>query len=388
MQKIEVMDEKSENNNLEQSIPVWIWILLAFAVVGVSSAGTMFQQIDEIPPLLRASWRLQATSLVLLPLAVLQWRWNCDASTRERCFEKSTILIMSISGLSVGAHFGCWVASLDMTTLTHSLLFVSSHPVVVAFGMFSYHYLPGTILKYLESRGVPAIRKLNSFEVTGVFTGVLGAGITLLDVGHTQGRHKVTVIGDFVAFLGAVAFISYQVCGRVLREWMPLFVYAFPVTALGSALLLIVSLAVERDFSNFGVFGWATMHYIYWYLALSLSAGLLGHTGLNMCLKYLSPLTICSAVMLEPAIGSFLGWLAFHDGVPGSWTIAGGVVLIFSVFLVSYGTHEAAKHVDPATPSGVPEEAGLVTSGTPEHFAQSVSIGESNPDAESVTVTL
>ena len=97
MQKIEVMDEKSENNNLEQSIPVWIWILLAFAVVGVSSAGTMFQQIDEIPPLLRASWRLQATSLVLLPLAVLQWRWNCDASTRERCFEKSTILIMSIS---------------------------------------------------------------------------------------------------------------------------------------------------------------------------------------------------------------------------------------------------------------------------------------------------
>ena len=87
-------NEKSENNNHEQSIPVWIWTLLAFAVVGVSSAGTMFQQIDEIPPLLRASWRLQSTSLVLLPLAVLQWRWNCDASTRERCFKKSTILVL------------------------------------------------------------------------------------------------------------------------------------------------------------------------------------------------------------------------------------------------------------------------------------------------------
>jgi len=36
----------------------------------------------------------------------------------------------AVSGVAIGVHFGAWVASVDMTTLTHSLLFVSSHPVV------------------------------------------------------------------------------------------------------------------------------------------------------------------------------------------------------------------------------------------------------------------
>ena len=52
------------------STPNWVWFLLIAAVFGVSSAGALFQQVDDVPPLLRASWRLQLTSLVLFPLAL------------------------------------------------------------------------------------------------------------------------------------------------------------------------------------------------------------------------------------------------------------------------------------------------------------------------------
>ena len=55
-------------------IPIYIWPLFALALVAISSAGLVFQELGEVPPLLRASWRMQATSLVLLPLFLWQWQ--------------------------------------------------------------------------------------------------------------------------------------------------------------------------------------------------------------------------------------------------------------------------------------------------------------------------
>ena len=339
--KVEVFETDMPSVKFEGGIDTHapgIWILLCLSVVGVSCAGTMFQQIDEIPPILRASWRLQATSLLLLPCAMVQW---CQSSLgiKQRCLEKRTLYIMCISGVSVAAHFGCWVASLDMTTLTHSLLFVSMHPIVVATGMYVLANLPSNTRSYIQSWGVHEIRAPTRLEQFGVAIGVVGACITLLDVGSEQGRHIATIGGDVVAFMGAMSFISYQVCGRILREWMPIFLYAFPVTFLGSLLLIPVSFLAEAEAAEF-MCGWASVKYIYWFIALSLIAGILGHTGFNMCLSYMSPLLVCSAVQLEPAIGSLAGYLAFDSGLPGTWTTVGGAILILSVFSVSFGANQ------------------------------------------------
>ena len=63
-----------------KTTPAWVWALLVCAVFGVSSAGALFQQVDEIPPLLRASWRLQLTSLVLAPFATA---YSCSSFVRS-----------------------------------------------------------------------------------------------------------------------------------------------------------------------------------------------------------------------------------------------------------------------------------------------------------------
>ena len=47
----------------QSNTPKWVWLLLTAAVFGVSSAGALFQQVDDVPPLLRASWRLQLTAI-------------------------------------------------------------------------------------------------------------------------------------------------------------------------------------------------------------------------------------------------------------------------------------------------------------------------------------
>ena len=242
------------------STPRWVWGLLVAAVLGVSSAGALFQHVDAVPPLLRASWRLQLTSLVLFPLFMYQWG-TIEADVAQRFWTRKTWLLLSASGLALAAHFGAWVASLDETTLTHSLLFVTAHPLVIVVGMF------------LLAPTIATIRRPMRNESLGALICFIGAGITLLDAGSSQGDQTVTVLGDALAFGGAVFVVGYIVVGRVLRTWLPIFLYAFPVTLLAALLLIPLSWLVEPDFATYGVVGWTDGEFFRWFLLLALVAG-------------------------------------------------------------------------------------------------------------------
>jgi len=302
------------------SVPPHVWLVLGVAICGVSSAGAIFTHVDEIPPLLRASWRLQLTALILAPLAL--WQYNAiEDGVKEKLFKPSTIKILAGSGAFLALHFGFWVTSLDYTSLTHSLLFVTSHPLVILIGMFYF------------------VRKPNRMELVGGIAAFTGAAISMLDAGDVQGDRSVTVFGDQLAFFGAVFVVGYIVCGRILREWMPLFVYAFPVTLIGGLLLLPASWILESNFSDFGAFGYFTHQTFWWFVLLAFIAGILGHTGLNYCLKYVSPLLISISVTLEPLLGSLIGWMFFSTGVPGLWTWIGGPILMLGIISIVYGEH-------------------------------------------------
>ena len=307
-----------------KTTPKWVWILLTGAVFGVSSAGALFQQVDEVPPLLRASWRLQLTALVLAPFAVIQWR-QFRTELKNQMKQKHTILWLLAGGLALALHFGSWVASLDETSLTHSLLFVTAHPLIIIVGML------------ILARFIITQRRPTKKEIMGACIGFIGAVIALLDQGHQQGDHTVTIWGDFLAFMGAVFVVGYLVSGRVLRKWMPIFIYAFIVTLIGALLLIPASWAIESQFSEYGVFGWTSNEFFPWFLALALIAGILGHTGLNTCLRYTSPLVISTVVTMEPILGSIIGYLIFDEGLPGFWTWIGGPILVIGIIVVVLG---------------------------------------------------
>ena len=50
---------------------------------------------------------------------------------------------------------------------------------------------------------------------------------------------------------------------------------------------------------------------------LGLIPGIVGHTGLNFVVKYLSPMLATMAISLEPVIGSFIGWQLGVADPPG-----------------------------------------------------------------------
>ena len=295
--------------------PPLVWGLLAAGVVGVSSAGAILSHVDSVPPLMRASWRLQITVLMLLPFAIWQYR-QMEITEKRKLTEKKTVLILAGSGIALAAHFGTWVTSLDHTSLAHSLLFVTSHPIIIVIGTAIF------------------VRKPHSLETAGALVGLLGAGITLLDA---KDSGDVTLWGDFLAFAGAITVVGYIVAGRILREWMPVFVYAVPVTLLGGILLIPFSILMGESTS---AVGWVESDLLGWFILLAFLAGIVGHTGLNACLRWLRPLTVSFAVTLEPIIGAFIGWFFFDEDIPQKWTWLGGLILIFGIMLVIKGGAE------------------------------------------------
>ena len=295
--------------------PPLVWGLLVVAVLGVSSAGAILSYLDEIPPIMRASWRLQITVIMLAPLAIYQYR-QMDEISKNKLIEKRTLCIILGSGVALCAHFGAWTTSLDHTSIAHSLLFVTSHPIIIVVGT--------AIL----------IRRPHILETSGALVGLTGAAITLLDAKNSG---EVTLFGDLLAFAGAVTVVGYIVAGRILRKWMPVFVYALPVTLIGALLLIPISILLGENTSPIG---WLTSDLLAWFVTLAFLAGIVGHTGLNACLRWLPPLTISFAVTLEPIIGTLIGWLFFDESIPGRWTWIGGLILILGILLVIKGGDE------------------------------------------------
>ena len=316
--------------------PLWAWAQLAAAVLAISTAGVAFDRLPEVPPLRLASWRMQATSAVLLVGARREWR-AADAPARAFALRRDTLAQLAVSGMCLGAHFGLWVAGLQSTSLSHSLLLVSCTPLFLAFG--------ASALGFAVSRG----------ELAGAALGVAGVALVAFDRRRATNLERVTWQGDVLSLGAAVAIIGYMHIGAELRQTMPLFLYAFPVTATSAAFLSVAAVVVGEPTSSeawlLDVFGWALASppsrllrrfAVVSYLALG--PGLIGHTGYNAVLRHVTPLVVSTALTLEPALGSALGYFLGVADAPGAQTLLGGAAVVCAVATVIAAS--ARRHED------------------------------------------
>ena len=76
------------------STPFHAWVILSVALFAVSSAGAVFEMIEDIAPVTKAAWRLQATALVLFPPFVMQYS-KADSELRSQWSSKLGLLTLS-----------------------------------------------------------------------------------------------------------------------------------------------------------------------------------------------------------------------------------------------------------------------------------------------------
>ena len=209
-------------------------------------------------------------------------------------------------GLITALHFLSYIASLNFTTIAHSLAIVYTAPVFVA--LFSAWLLKEPIAR----------RKWLGVAVTV-------AGIAVL-AGLEARMNSRMVLGDLLALVSAITFGLYSVAGRSQRERYGLFTYAGTVYGL-AALWALPAAAL-----SFTPAGYRAAP-----LLSLLGAGLIplgmGHTLYNAALRRTHATTINLIATQEVTGGVLLGAI-FLGQIPAPNEIAGALIALVGIGMV------------------------------------------------------
>ncbi|HSK23299.1 MAG TPA: DMT family transporter [Egicoccus sp.] len=288
--------------------------ILARVAMG-EDAGVATAAAGAAPALAVAFWRTALGALALAPVA---------ARTRRGAPPLSPVRRRQLlgSGLSLALHFALFQGALALTTVASAVTLVTMSPVFVALGGW-------LVLKERTSR-----RTLAGMGLTMVGAVVIGVGdAAAIDLGPQA------LLGDAMAFGGAVAITGYLLVGRVARRDVPATVYSCAVYAWAAAALLIVCLALGVPLVGYSTTTWLAL------LGIVVGPQLLGHTVFNTLLSSV-PATVVSIVVLSEPVGAgLLAWLLLDELPAGAFAVGAPLVLVGVAIATARrrGSREAAE---------------------------------------------
>lgn len=267
---------------------------LTVAVLAISW-GAPLARITLAAPLAVAMWRLTIAAALLTPW-VLSRNLSLPTGLGKGAW----------AGAFLGLHFGLWIPSLFLTSVSASVVLVTTQPLWVLI-------LQGRVLGQK-----PTPRNLASFALA--FTGVV-----LIAWGDVQVSLRA-LLGDLMALGGAVCMAAYLLVGTKLRSRLPLDAYLWMVNGIGAGVLWVLVLAL-------GFSPWPEDRGSWWAL-VGMAAGptLVGHTLINWALAHLPTYQVNLTVLLEPVLASFWVWLLLGE-VPPNHVFPGGALVVSALVL-------------------------------------------------------
>jgi len=241
--------------------------------------------------------RMLTAGIVVLLLALVR---------RERLPTLRDWPRFAVFGLVAAAHFGFYIASLDYTTIAHSLAITYTAPIFVA--LFSWTALG---------------EGLDRRKWLGIAVAVVGVAVL---AGFEPTFNRRMLLGDLLALGSAICFGLYSVAGRSQRHRYGLFAYAG--TVYMAAAFWLLPLAIGR-YSPGGY----TLNAVGSVLALGLLPLALGHTLYNAALRRTRATYVNLIATQEVTGGILLGILLLGEwptptAVVGVLTTLVGIVLV------------------------------------------------------------
>ncbi len=289
------------------------WTLVAVAVLGISLAAPI-GSATAAPALAVAFWRAAFGALATGPVVALTRRRELaglDGATLRRCL---------FSGFLLAAHFGLWLPSLRLTSVTASTALVVTGPVwTVAW-------------QRLRGERVPA----------GVVAGVAVAfGGVLVMTGVDAGTSTRALVGDLLALGGGIAGAGYTLVGESVRRTTSTGVYTLIAYTTCAALLAPVCLVAGLPLSGYPPRTWAEL------VVLAVAAQLVGHTLLNAAVPVVGATPLSLAILFEIPGASLVAW-AWLGQVPPLGTLPGAALVLggLAVVLRAQGRARAQAFVD------------------------------------------
>ena len=269
---------------------------LAVAVVAVSF-GAPLARLTNAAPLAVAAWRMVLATAIIVPYAWARGGLAPPAGRRGA---------VALAGVLLGLHFGLWIPSLWLTSVSASVLLVETAPLWVL--LASPRFLGVSIRP----------RNLVSFALAI-------AGVAVIARGDLDLSARA-LLGDLLALGGAAACAGYLIVGKRLRGEMPLERYLALVYG-GAALTLVGAVAVLRapplpaDATS-----WLCL------LGLAVVPTLTGHSLLNWALAHLEAYRVNLVMLLEPILATVWAWL-FLAQAPPAHVLPGGALVLAALSL-------------------------------------------------------
>ena len=286
------------------------YALLFVGVVAVSFAA-IFIRLADAPPLVIATYRLAIASAVLVPFALIRFK-----RTPSRKLARGDMLLILLSSVFVALHFALWITSLSYTSIASAVILVTAHPVFIA--IISY-FIWGERLTKLMVLGIGAALVGTLFISWGGFALSLDA-----------------LLGNVLALLAAFAMGAYLLIGRQLRERINILNYLALIYTCAAVILLMATVV-----SGCSLSGYSSTTYTMIVL-LALVPQLIGHSSLNLALRFMPATFVSVAILGEPVGATALGYFILGE-VPTAVEILGGLLILGGIFMVLRQKPEGIK---------------------------------------------
>jgi drug/metabolite transporter (DMT)-like permease len=293
-------------------------MVLAAGVLATSSASILIRkaQFEQAPSLLIAAWRVSVATSVLTPIVWAKYRPELQRLTgREMGFAL-------LAGLLLGIHFASWITSLEYTSVISSVVLVSMNPLFVALA-------------------APILIRERLSRVTWAGILVATAGAIVVSVGGGAGtapKQGLPMLGNALSIVGAITVAGYYMIGRRVRARVSVIPYIW--LTYGSAAIVLILMVLVAGQPVTGLSGNA---YI-WMTLVGLIPQLIGHSAYNYALGYLSAAYVSLTILGEP-IGSTILAAIFLSEQPALLQIAGGVLILFALFIASREEARVAREL-------------------------------------------
>lgn len=296
--------------------------LIATGVVAVSFSAPIAASCLA-PALAIALWRNALGAAAGAPFTLVRRRAELGSLVGD---QRRVLATAVLAGLFLALHFGLWIPSLRLTTVTASTALVTTTPLF-------------TVLA-ARVRGVPVRR--------GVLAGVLLAlaGVVIITGVDATGS-PAALRGDLMALAGGAAAAGYVAAGESVRRTVGTASYTLVAYTTCALALLPVCLLTGTALWGFSTRSWVQI------VVLTLTAQLLGHTLLNRALRTAGATTVSLAVLLEVPGAALVAWVWLGQVPP--LAVLPGAALVLAGLAVVVRTQAAAR------PRPAEAEVGNVT---------------------------
>ncbi|WP_379920466.1 DMT family transporter [Erythrobacter sp. R86502] len=275
------------------------WLLLA-ALLGGNIAlalGPWFVRMADTGPVAAGFWRL----FLALPFVIVLARVNGQRLTGMGA---KTLGLVALGAITFALDLASWHIGIGLTRLGNATLFGNAGSIVLLFWGF------------IAARMLP-----KGLEWLAIVFALAGAAILM---GRSLEISNATLIGDLFCLAAGLLYAVYLLTLQGARGAFGSWSLLAWVSLFGCPVLLAIALLLGEPVWPGS---WTPV------IGLFIVSQLIGQGLMVYSLKYFPPLVVGLALLTQPAVASFYGWLAFGE-VLSAMDIS-GMVMVGAALAVS-----------------------------------------------------